>query len=152
MSFKLLPSSFITDLDYDQFKRTVRVQMHHKKWYEYGNISPNKFLRFMTGRAVCVTNDPTGRNRWYRGKSKSMGAFYNQFIKLGGIKRQISRVTKANVHRITNRRVRRLNKLINRGKSVSQAIIELDEGFEDEQSGKFETNTRTRKSRRSNRR
>jgi hypothetical protein len=79
-----LKSSFIDDLAYDISTRTCYVEIE-RKWYAYSMEYP-QYLRFLAGQAVCVTKDPTGMNRWHPSKTPSQGAFYNQFVKIGGIR------------------------------------------------------------------
>jgi len=93
----LIPSSLFKagSVHYNVRTRVLDLKLNNK-WYSYPNISPRKYARFLAGRATCVTDDPTGRGRWNKGKHPSMGAFYTQFIKVGGIKGfRLGRVVKA---------------------------------------------------------
>lgn len=74
-----IPSSFITDLKYDVFTQTLSVFIQGRP-YLYPNITASTYLAFEQGRAACRTKDKRGR--WWPGKFPSLGAYYNQYIKI----------------------------------------------------------------------
>lgn len=82
----LIPSSFIRDIKYNFMTKELIVKMKGGKSYTYPNIKQRIAMRFIQGKAVCLTNDIRKKMRWYKGKSPSIGAYYNQFIKVGGVK------------------------------------------------------------------
>jgi hypothetical protein len=80
---ELIKSSFIDEINYSAATMSLDVVIGAST-FTYHNIPYSRVLRFMQGRATCISNDPTRRRRWWRGKTPSIGAFYNQFIKLHG--------------------------------------------------------------------
>ncbi len=101
----LINSSFIEQIDYNMLTKTLIVVIDGKMHF-YKNINYRKYSKFIQGRAICLTNDPTGLNRWHKGKTPSLGAYYNQFIKLGGVKGvRIARVASAHVARKRRKKV-----------------------------------------------
>lgn len=79
-----LQSSTVYGFNYDNRNRKLYVRFQGDGTYEYDNVPPSVFRLFATGSARAKTN---GRNRygaWFIGKSPSLGASLNQYIKAAG--------------------------------------------------------------------
>lgn len=81
----LMPSSFVEELDYVEEDNSVHVNLDGRQ-YTFFNVPVSVFNRWFEGQATCTTDAPggwTGRNRklWTAGKTPSLGAFFNQYIK-----------------------------------------------------------------------
>jgi len=81
----LMPSSVVEELIYDPDTKKAFVQLGDNK-YTYHQINESVFDRWFQGKASCITTDVgkfTGsrRKRWIAGKTPSLGAFYNKYIK-----------------------------------------------------------------------
>jgi hypothetical protein len=81
-----VPSSWIDELEWVGDGR-VYVSFNGN-WYTYSHIKESVFKRWQAGLASCITDDPQGgskmhRKRWIKGKTPSLGAFYNRYIKGG---------------------------------------------------------------------
>jgi len=51
------------------------------KKYKWENVSRDEANQAIGGNATCTTNDPSGRKRWTKGKSPSLGAAFHQICK-----------------------------------------------------------------------
>ena len=80
-----IPSSFVDELEWVGDGR-VCVSLNGN-WYTYLHVKESVFARWAAGLASCITDDPIGgkknlhRKRWIKGKTPSVGAFYNKYIK-----------------------------------------------------------------------
>jgi hypothetical protein len=82
----LMPSSFIDALDYfgpAGGTGNVVAELSGKQ-YTFLNVPESIFNRWWEGKASCTTDDGNGtirHMRWVQGKTPSLGAFFNQYIK-----------------------------------------------------------------------
>jgi hypothetical protein len=80
---KLIPSSWIRAVDYDMNTGRLDIKMN-QKWYSFHNVSVRNYQKFINAKVSCVTDDPTGQRRWWKGKKPSLGAAYHRYIKTTG--------------------------------------------------------------------
>lgn len=79
-----LQSSTVYGFNYDNNKRKLYVRFQGDGVYEYDNVSPSIFKLFASGAAKAKTNGRNQYGNWFIGKSPSLGASLNQFIKAAG--------------------------------------------------------------------
>jgi hypothetical protein len=86
----LMPSSVVEELEAISYDARpgyvdVHVQLDDRQ-YTYVLVPQEVFDRWFQGKASCITDDVgkmTGKHRkkWIKGKTPSLGAFYNKYIK-----------------------------------------------------------------------
>lgn len=76
----LMPSSFIEELIYFDVDHKVHAKFG-KKWYTFYNVLESIFTSWFKGQATCMTDDNQRTKRWIVGKTPSLGAFFNTYIK-----------------------------------------------------------------------
>jgi hypothetical protein len=72
-----LLSSWVKELGWDELTQTIAARLGHKWYYWQGDGLVQIYLSWSRGLGICRTKDPTGQNRWYVGKSPSLGAAYH---------------------------------------------------------------------------
>ena len=105
-----LDSSFLVDYKYYRVTQVLVLRIRNSRGginsYTYRDVSERTFNRFRAAKAVCVTKDTEESHprhpRWEIG-DQSHGAFYNQFIKLGGIRSRFVRAARARLTRFGGR-------------------------------------------------
>lgn len=75
-----LKSSFVDYLEYDSDTNNVHVTLSGRK-YTFMNVPPSIFNAWRKGAATCTTDDTGKKKRWWIGKTPSLGAFFNTYIK-----------------------------------------------------------------------
>jgi len=85
-----MPSSNIHSFNYDYDNGNLLVKFQGDKGagqgpiYSYGGVQPYIFNLFKRGAAIAKTSGKNKWGKWWKGKSPSMGAAMNAFIKSGG--------------------------------------------------------------------
>ena len=77
----LIGSSFINYLDYEPETKVVNVRLGYRNYHTTKDVPQSVFLRWKRGEATCQTNDKSSLKRWTIGKTPSLGAFFNVYIK-----------------------------------------------------------------------
>ena len=77
---KDLSSSFVESLDYNSENGDVDVVLSGKK-YKFFNVPEGILVSWTKGAATCQTSDFGKVKRWWIGKTPSLGAFFNHYIK-----------------------------------------------------------------------
>jgi len=75
-----LDSSFVSELEYIQDEGKVWVLLSGRK-YTFFNVPEAIFTSWTKGAATCQTSDSGKRKKWWVGKTPSLGAFFNSYIK-----------------------------------------------------------------------
>ena len=75
-----LDSSFVGYMSYDNQSNNVDVLLSGIK-YRYFNVPEAIFNAWTKGAATCMTSDSGKRKQWWIGKTPSLGAFFNHYIK-----------------------------------------------------------------------
>ena len=76
----LLDSSFVQSLKYTLPAGDVDVVLNGKK-YKFFSVPEAIFNAWWQGAATCMTSDSGKVKRWWLGKTPSLGAFFNHYIK-----------------------------------------------------------------------
>ena len=76
-----IPSSWIQEVLYDSQSFECLIKTKRGDILGPYTVSPFALRRLLIGQAICTTDDPTGKNRWFHGKTPSLGAYYNQYLK-----------------------------------------------------------------------
>lgn len=82
-------SSWVDGIGYDQESQTLAAQLSGVV-YAWAPVDYVIYQAWWSGAAMCVTNDPTGQNRWRKGKTPSLGAMWHH----GGIARKLQAATR----------------------------------------------------------
>jgi len=77
---ELMPSSFVDELIYWEDTHVVNVLLNGR-WYSVYNVPQGIFTAWFQGAATCMTDDAQRTKRWIVGKTPSLGAFFNHYIK-----------------------------------------------------------------------
>ena len=75
-----LTSSFVSELDYDMNTGNVHVLLSNEA-YTFFNVPEAIFSAWTKGAATCQTSDSGKKKKWWIGKTPSLGAFFNHYIK-----------------------------------------------------------------------
>jgi len=78
-----LQSSNIWGALYDQKTGKMKVRFQGGSEYEYDGVPQNIFNAFIHGQASARTDGENQYGRWWRQKSPSLGAAFNQYIREG---------------------------------------------------------------------
>lgn len=78
-----LNSSNVWGAVYDPRSGTMRVRFQGGSEYEYDGIPSNIFKALIKGNAAAKTKGKNEYGQWWPGKTPSMGAALNQYIKAG---------------------------------------------------------------------
>lgn len=81
-----LQSSNIYGFQFNPKNKKLRVRFQEGAVYEYDGVPDIIFNLFARGQAAAKTNGKNNFGRWWKGKSPSLGASLNQYIKKGGYK------------------------------------------------------------------
>lgn len=74
-------SSWIRSYAFDNRTKTLYMTTHKGKTYSWNNLPDSIAVQVLNGLAVCTTNDPSGKHRWFVGKTPSLGAAFWQILK-----------------------------------------------------------------------
>jgi len=75
-----LSSSFVSSLKFDIQTGNVDVTLSGKN-YRFFNVPEAIFTAWTKGAATCQTTDNGQVKQWWIGKTPSLGAFFNHYIK-----------------------------------------------------------------------
>ena len=73
-------SSFVSSLTYDPQTGNADALLSGRK-YRFFSVPEAIFVSWTKGAATCQTSDDSGQKRWDIGKTPSLGAFFNHYIK-----------------------------------------------------------------------
>ena len=76
----LMPSSVVHYLFYHEKQTVVQMRLNGRNYYAKG-VPKSVFIDWTQGAAACRTNDTSSLKRWTIGKSPSLGAYFDQYIK-----------------------------------------------------------------------
>jgi hypothetical protein len=74
-------SSWVRAFAFDKKTKTLYMTTHQGKTYSWPDIPDSLAIQVLNGLASCTTDDPSGKNRWFIGKSPSLGAAFWQLLK-----------------------------------------------------------------------
>ena len=75
-----LSSSFVQSLEYDTEENYADFVLSGKKYRAF-NVPEAIFVSWTKGAATCQTSDNGKKKKWWIGKTPSLGAFFNHYIK-----------------------------------------------------------------------
>jgi hypothetical protein len=78
-------SSNVDRIMYNDETFELVIKFQDGSTYTYSNVDFNLFKDVWQGRASCVTDDPTGQDRWWYGKSPSVGAAVYKKLVVAGV-------------------------------------------------------------------
>lgn len=78
-----LMSSTVYGSQYDPNTGSLKVRFNNGGIYEYGGVPPQVFDAFQKGAATAKTEGENEWGEWWVGKTPSLGASLNQYLKAG---------------------------------------------------------------------
>jgi hypothetical protein len=77
---QVMSSSWVGPIGYD-VDTQILVANLYGKWEAWRGVSPSEWALWLKAADACKTNDPTGRDRYWPGKSPSLGATWHYTMK-----------------------------------------------------------------------
>jgi len=79
-AFQVIPSSWVGPIGYDPDTKILVAQLY-AKWEGWRDVTPSEWELWLRAADACRTNDPTGRDRYWPGKTPSLGATWHYTMK-----------------------------------------------------------------------